>query len=84
MTLLLDYSARKTAALCGYKSKKSWLVAVEKAKKEVQKKKASKKANKKPIALLCPANDKVVRLKDRNDVEARGLEDVDARGVTIF
>ena len=54
--LLLDCSPKKTAALCGYNSKKSWLLAVEKARKEAMTKKATKKSSKKPIALLCPAS----------------------------
>ena len=84
VTLLLDHTARKTASLCGYKSKKNWLLAVEKAKKEVRKKKANKKSSKKPIALLCPANDKVVDLKDRNENKVKEVKDFDSRGIITF
>ena len=84
VTLLLDHTARKTASLCGYKSKKSWLLAVEKAKKEVRKKKGNKKSTKKPIALLCPAKDKVVKLKDRNENKAKEVKNSGSMGVTIF
>ena len=84
VTLLLDHTARKTASLCGYKSKKNWLLAVEKAKKEVRKKKANKKSSKKPIALLCPANDKVVNLKDRNENKIKKVKDFDSRGIITF
>ena len=84
VTLLLDHTARKTASLCGYKSKKNWLLAVEKAKKEVRKKKANKKSSKKPIALLCPANDKVVNLKDRNENKVKEVKDFDSRGIITF
>ena len=84
VTLLLDHSVRKTAILCGYKSKKSWLIAIEKAKKEVYKMKVEKKRIKKPIALLCPASDKVVSLKGGRDGEVRGAEDKDSRGVIVF
>ena len=81
VTLLVDHSVRKTAALCGYKTKKSWLLAVEKAKKQVQKKKFNKKKIKKPIALLCASKDKVVSLKDGRDAESRGAEDIVSQGV---
>ena len=84
VTLLVDHSARKTAALCGYKNKKSWFLAVEKAKKQVQKKKFNNKKAKKPIALLCAANDKVVSLKGGRDAESRGADDFDSRGVMVF
>ena len=84
VTLLLDHTARKTASLCGYKSKKSWLLAVEKAKKEVRKKKGNKKSSKKPIALLCPANDKVVNLKNGNENKTKRVQDFGSKGVTIF
>ena len=84
VTLLLDHTARKTASLCGYKSKKNWLLAVEKAKKEVRKKKANKKSSKKPIALLCPANDKVVNLKDRNENKIKEVKDFDSREIITF
>ena len=84
VTLLLDHTARKTASLCGYKSKKSWLLAVEKAKKEVRKKKGNKKSTKKPIALLCPAKDKVIKLKDRNENKAKEVKDSGSMGVTTF
>ena len=84
VTLLVDHSVRKTAALCGYKTKKSWLLAVERARKQVQKKKFNKKKAKKPIALLCASNDKIVSLKKGRDVDWRGAEDMDSRGVTVF
>ena len=84
VTLLLDHTARKTASLCGYKSKKSWLLAVEKAKKEVRKKKGNKKSTKKPIALLCPAKDKIVKLKDRNESNEKEVKDFGSMGVTTF
>ena len=84
VTHLLDHTARKTASLCGYKSKKSWLLAVEKAKKEIRKKKGNKKPSRKPIALLCPANDKVVNLKDKNENKTIVANDADLTKVTIF
>ena len=84
VTLLVDHSVRKTAALCGYKTKKSWLLAVEKAKKQVQKKQFNKKKIKKPIALLCASNEKVVSLKDGRDADSRGAEDIVSRGVMVF
>ena len=82
--LLLDCSAKKTAALCGYNSKKSWLLAVEKARKEAMTKKATKKSSKKPIALLCPASDKVVKLKDVNRDKERSAENMHERDIIVF
>ena len=55
VSLLLNFSPKKTASLCGYKSKRSWLLAIEKAKKDIKKNK-----KKKPIALLCPASEDAV------------------------
>ena len=84
VTQLINHSVRKTAALCGYKSKKSWFLAVEKAKKQVQKKKLNNKKVKKPIALLCAASDKVISLKDGRNAGSRSAEDSNSRGVMIF
>ena len=84
VTLLLTHSVNKTARSCGCKNKKSWLIAVEKAQKEVRRKKAKKSSKKNPIALLCPANDNVVNLKERNDSEVRKSELPTADGMTVF
>ena len=84
VTLVLTHSVNKTARSCGCKNKKSWLIAVEKAQKEVRRKKAKKSSKKNPIALLCPADDKVVSLKERNDSEWRKSEQPTADGMTVF
>ena len=79
VSLLLNFSPKETASLCGYKSKKSWLLAIEKAKKDIKKKK-----RKKPIALLCPASeDAVTETPEIKSVES-SKKQLNSEHITTF
>lgn len=79
VTLLLNFSPKETASLCGYKSKKSWLLAIEKIKKQIKKKK-----KKTPIALLCPASDEMNNAIAEGDSAQISDDDLMTGEVTIF
>ena len=79
VSLLLNFSPKKTASMCGYKSKRSWLLAIEKAKKDIKKKK-----KKKPIALLCPASeDAVTETPEIKSVES-SKKQLNSKHITTF
>ena len=79
VSLLLNFSPKKTASLCGYKSKRSWLLAIEKAKKDIKKKK-----NKKPIALLCPASEDSVNATTEINSTESSKEKSNVSHITTF
>ena len=79
VSLLLNFSPKKTASLCGYKSKRSWLLAIEKAKKDIKKKK-----KKKPIALLCPASEHAASATPEIKPAESIKEQLSAEHITTF
>ena len=79
VSLLLNFSPKTTASLCGYKTKRSWLLAIEKAKKDIKKKK-----KKKPIALLCPADEETVNATPATNSAESSKEKLITNTITTF
>ena len=79
VSLLLNFPPKKTASLCGYKTKRSWLLAIEKAKKDIKKKK-----KKKPIALLCPASEDEVTVTPEIKSAESSKEQLISEHITTF